>query len=169
MASNCTCQTARLAKPLGSFQSSMTAILGPFGAPSPAECAMVRENILQIAADMSELDNEIGRVEKMLERLRQNRVVLQKHSDGHQNLLNLTRRLPLEILGEIFIHMQDMLGGRSIAPTRVCRHWREVAVGTSRLWSHISLQYPTWRPLEDVEMTSIWLQRSAGQPLNIIL
>ncbi|KZP08121.1 hypothetical protein FIBSPDRAFT_668025, partial [Athelia psychrophila] len=109
--------------------------------PSPAECAMVREKILQIATDISELDNEIEQVKKILERLSQNRVVLQNHSDGHQNLLNLTRRLPVEILGEIFIQLQDMLGGRSIAPTRVCRHWREVAIGTSRLWTHIDIQY----------------------------
>ncbi|KZP14631.1 hypothetical protein FIBSPDRAFT_1048636 [Athelia psychrophila] len=169
MASNCTCQTERLAKPLGSLQPPMADIIGPFGSPSPAECATVRENILQIAADMSELDSEIGRLEKILERLRRNRVALQKHSDGHQNLLNLTRHLPVEILGVIFIQLQDMLGGRSIAPTRVCRHWREAAIGTSRLWSHINIQYRTWRALEDTEMTSIWLQRSGGHPLNIIL
>ncbi|KZP08106.1 hypothetical protein FIBSPDRAFT_672424, partial [Athelia psychrophila] len=109
--------------------------------PSPEECTMVREKILQIAADMSELDNEIEHVKKIFERLGQNRVVLQKHSDAHQNLLNLTRRLPVEILGEIFIQLQDMQGGRSIVPTRVCRHWREVAVNTSRLWTHIDIRY----------------------------
>ncbi|KZP17947.1 hypothetical protein FIBSPDRAFT_746204, partial [Athelia psychrophila] len=147
----------------------MAELLGSFGAPSPAERAIAREKILQIAADMSELDNEIGRVEKILERLRQNRVALQKHSDGHQNVLNVTRRLPLEILGEIFIQSQGMLGGRSIAPTRVCRHWREVAIGTSRLWSHLRIQYRGAAMDSDMEMTSIWLQRSGGQPLSIIL
>ncbi|KZP12876.1 hypothetical protein FIBSPDRAFT_149038 [Athelia psychrophila] len=165
----CTCQTAQLAKPLGALQSPMAELLNTFAAPSPAERIIVRERILQIAEDGSQLDDEIERVEKILASLRHNRAALHKLSDGHQNVLNLTRRLPIEILGEIFIQLQCMLGGRSIAPTRVCRQWREVAIATSKLWNHINIQYTSSRALLDTEMIPIWLQRSGGQPLNIAI
>ncbi|KZP08113.1 hypothetical protein FIBSPDRAFT_761921, partial [Athelia psychrophila] len=121
-------------KPSSGLQSPIAELLDTFVVPSPAECTLVHERILQLSLDMSKLDNEIGRVEKILEGLRHNRVALQKLSDRHQNILHPTRRLPVEILGEIFVQVQVALGSRSIAPTRVCRHWRAVAIATSQLW-----------------------------------
>ncbi|KAF7981064.1 hypothetical protein HWV62_35538 [Athelia sp. TMB] len=144
----------------------MAELLSTFAAPSPAESAIVRERILNIAADLLILDTEIGRLKKILKGLRHNRKALQRLSIGHHNVLNPTRRLPIEILGEIFIQLQHMLGGRSIAPTKVCRQWREVAIGTSKLWNHIKISYLNQM---DVYMVPIWLQRSSGQPLTIEL
>ncbi|KZP13839.1 hypothetical protein FIBSPDRAFT_960249 [Athelia psychrophila] len=77
----CTCQTAHFAKPLGALQSPMAELLNTFAAPSPAERIIVRERILQIADDGSQLDNEIKRVEKILASLRRNRAALHKLSD----------------------------------------------------------------------------------------
>ncbi|KZP16090.1 hypothetical protein FIBSPDRAFT_749255, partial [Athelia psychrophila] len=134
----------QLANPLvlGDLQSPMAELLRTLLAPSREECIIVRETMTQIAADMSKLDNEIDRVQKILTSLRHNRNTLRIHFARHHNLLNLTRRLPIEILGEIFIHLQDMLpGGRSIAPTQVCRQWREAAIATSKLWSNLDIQY----------------------------
>ncbi|KZP06016.1 hypothetical protein FIBSPDRAFT_765065, partial [Athelia psychrophila] len=131
----CTCQTAQLAKSLADLQSPMPELLSTFAAPSREEIVIVRGRMAQIAVTMSQMDNEIERVEKILTSLRYNRATLPKLHDQYQNALNLTRRLPFEILGEIFIQTQDMSpGGTSIAPTRVCRHWREVAIATSKLW-----------------------------------
>lgn len=83
---------------------------------------------------------------------------------------NATRRLPVEILQEIFIQMQVMLCGKSIVPTaQVCHHWREIAIATPELWNHFSIQYDIKRILANEDMTPIWLQRSGSQPLNITL
>ncbi|KAF7969263.1 hypothetical protein HWV62_27860 [Athelia sp. TMB] len=87
----------------------------------------------------------------------------------HYSVLNPTRRLPVEILGEIFVQLQEMLGGRSIAPTQICRHWREVAIGTSRLWNCIKVPYYSGKAAADAEMVTLWQQRSGGQPLTIML
>ncbi|KAF7972273.1 hypothetical protein HWV62_18606 [Athelia sp. TMB] len=118
---------------------------------------------------MTALDSEIEHVETILKRLRYNRSALQHLSDRHHNVLNPTRRLPVEILGEIFVQLQEMLGGRSITPTQICRHWREVAIGTSRLWNCIKVSHHSGRQARDTEMVTLWLQRSGGQPLNIML
>ncbi|KAF7972272.1 hypothetical protein HWV62_18604 [Athelia sp. TMB] len=165
----CTCRTAQLAKPLGSPQSPIAELLGTFAAPTPEECTVIRDRIQQIGVDISTLDSEIERVETILERLRHKRSALQNLSNGHHNMLSPTRRLPVEILGEIFVQLQEMLGGRSIVPAQICRHWREVAICTSRLWNCIKVSYNGGKLAADEEMVSLWLQRSGGQPLNIML
>ncbi|KAF7974254.1 hypothetical protein HWV62_13156 [Athelia sp. TMB] len=149
--------------------SPIAELLGTFAAPTPSECTIIRDKIQQICVDISTLDSEIERVEAILERLRHNRSSLQKLTNGHHNVLNPTRRLPVEILGEIFVQLQEMSGGRSIAPTQVCRQWREVAIGTSRLWNCIKVPYHYGRAAADAEMVTLWLQRSGGQPLDITL
>ncbi|KAF7982870.1 hypothetical protein HWV62_25100 [Athelia sp. TMB] len=165
----CTCQTVRLAKPLDGLQLSVTELLETFAAPSPAECSVIRERIGHIAADMTILDAEIERVEDILARLRHNRAVLRQRSNGHHNALNLTRRLPVEILGEIFILCQETsASGRSIAPTHICRQWRAVALATSKLWNNLKITMKS-KERADAEMTPLWLQRSGGQPLTIEL
>ncbi|KZP03331.1 hypothetical protein FIBSPDRAFT_769095, partial [Athelia psychrophila] len=156
-------------KPSSGLQSPIAKLLGTFVVPSPAECNIVRERILQFSVDLPNLDNEIGRVEKILEGLRQSRVALQKLSDSHQNILHPIRRLPVEILGEIFIQVQIALGSRSIVPTRVCRYWRAVAIATSQLWNHLKISYYSRSVVGNTEMVPIWLERSGGQPLNIVV
>lgn len=164
----CTCRTAQFVN-LDSLHSPISEIVDNFATLHPEECTVIRERISQMAADMIMLDNEIRRVEKVLEDLRCNRMALKKLSDRHQNALHFTRRLPAEILGEIFILVQDMCGGWSITPTQICRHWRDVAISTSPLWNHLEISYFSSRAVQDAEMAPIWLQRSGGQPLNIVL
>lgn len=166
--SACICQTAQLAKPLNDSQLPMHEILRTFFVPSPAECIFVREKMSQIAAHMAQLDDEIDQVNKSLASLRDNHAALQRLSNEYRNVFNPTRRLPVEILGEIFIHLQEMLGGRSIVPTQVCRQWREIAIATHRLWRHIRARIGGRRSSQaDVDLTPIWLQRSGSLPLTI--
>ena len=68
-------------------------------------------------------------------------------------------RLPPELLAEIFLYCRGEVWDlpnnletakcratpprlRWIFVTAVCSHWRQLALQTPRLWSHISLQYP---------------------------
>ncbi|KAI0339404.1 hypothetical protein BDW22DRAFT_591542 [Trametopsis cervina] len=55
-------------------------------------------------------------------------------------------------------------------PSLVCRHWRNVVIGTPALWTDINITYRTL--LEDVnypcgEFISRQLVRSGGRPLNV--
>ncbi|KAF7981034.1 hypothetical protein HWV62_35478 [Athelia sp. TMB] len=151
----------------------MAEALGRFAAPSATECALIQESILQMVTDISQLDSEIERVEKLLEKLRHNRTALQAHRARYQNLLNPTRRLPVEILGgEIFIlHQKLSLGDRSLSvvPAQICRHWRDVALATSGLWDFLKIRYPEKHMGADLVMIQAWLERSGGLPLRIEL
>ncbi|KIK33520.1 hypothetical protein CY34DRAFT_38321, partial [Suillus luteus UH-Slu-Lm8-n1] len=60
----------------------------------------------------------------------------------HEGLGPAISRLPAELLSEIFTHTLPPFDGflppsklrPPILLTRVCRRWREVAVGTPNLW-----------------------------------
>lgn len=55
-----------------------------------------------------------------------------------RNACTITYRLPREILGEIMWHALDHRGSYGLSAfERVCRHWRDVALGTPKLWSSI--------------------------------
>ncbi|KAF7981048.1 hypothetical protein HWV62_35506 [Athelia sp. TMB] len=169
----CTCQAEQLAALLDTPPRPVAEVLGHYGAPTAAERTIVRERALQIATDMSKLDSEIARMWNLLDRLRRNRAVLQTHYAEHNNLLSPTRRLPIDVLGSIFLHFQGMSpSGRSIVPTQVCRHWRDATLATSELWSHFKIWWRAHsdddtRAIEVAEMTRAWLERSSGRPLKL--
>ncbi|KAF7972270.1 hypothetical protein HWV62_18600 [Athelia sp. TMB] len=153
----------------------MLDVLRTFCAPSPAECSVLREKISQFDAEISKLDNEIEREDKLLHALHGERNAFARTSAQYQNALHPTRRLPAEILGEIFIQWRDMQQEKweergktwPSTPSKVCQHWRAVAVSTSRLWNHLNIPCHGHNPTATAELTRIWLERSGSLPLAI--
>ncbi|KAF7981069.1 hypothetical protein HWV62_35548 [Athelia sp. TMB] len=144
-----------------------------FGAPSPAECFVNCDNISQIDADTSKPDNEIERISKLLHTAHRDASL--HTSTSLQNVLHPTHRLPVEILGDIFIHWRGMAQEKweeygkawSTTPAEVCQQWRAVAVSNSRLWSHLNIPCHSQNPANTAELTRIWLDRSGSRPLAI--
>jgi F-box-like len=91
------------------------------------------------------------------------------------------QRLPYDILSDIFIlSIPDNLqeGWRYttrsfqcsvMLPGSICRHWRDVAISTPRLWSSISLQLNRSTVDAHVNLTQMWLSRSGQHPLSLQL
>jgi hypothetical protein len=52
------------------------------------------------------------------------------------------RRLPVEILSEIFIFSSEVGGLVPLTITEVSRHWREVILATPRAWSRVYANLP---------------------------
>lgn len=80
--------------------------------------------------------------------------------------------LPPEILGEIFLmaNLYCVHGSRSdhdAALLRVCRSWRELALGTPLLWSHIDLTCDGVHDDAYYNRARVWIERSAGVALDI--
>lgn len=82
--------------------------------------------------------------------------------------------LPTEILSKIFLQCTDIDG--SLTPlntidiplllTKICRSWRNVAIGTRSLWSRLYLNIkPNAR--HQTSIVSTWLTRSGTCPLSI--
>ncbi|KAG1868302.1 hypothetical protein DFJ58DRAFT_911450 [Suillus subalutaceus] len=94
-------------------------------------------------------------------------------------------RLPTEILSEIFLYclpddeyLTYASGQAPMLLTRICRQWREVAVGLPMLWCRLQLEfwYEDWQRTfrhDDWQTRAFgydsWLKRSAGCPLSLRL
>ncbi|KAK7054703.1 hypothetical protein VNI00_003166 [Paramarasmius palmivorus] len=95
-------------------------------------------------------EEEIHALNDKISQLQTKRDKLQSFVDSHRSLLSPVRRLPRDLLAEIFLQCLpgDRLPIRSIgeAPlllTTVCHTWREVAITTPRLWRAIHFIFPT--------------------------
>ncbi|KAG2355916.1 hypothetical protein BDR07DRAFT_1340357 [Suillus spraguei] len=98
----------------------------------------------------------------------------------HKRLISPLWRLPTEVLSQIFYHclpqFSDLnelqLPSKLSAPmllTRVCRLWREVAVGMPNLWCMLSVEVDDrdWQPV--AFCYDSWLKRARGRSLSIRL
>jgi len=116
-----------------------------------------------------------------MDRLRNLRRQLVKQQDKiiqsmnvHKSLVSALWRLPTEVLSQIFVHClpaTDYLWARTgqapLLLTRICRRWREVAVGTASLWCRLRVpfHYKDWR--RKAFCYDLWLKRSRGYPLSL--
>ncbi|KAJ7223507.1 hypothetical protein GGX14DRAFT_658360 [Mycena pura] len=93
--------------------------------------------------------------------------------------------LPVEIISRIFLRCLPSHGRIAPSPTtaplllaQICRHWREVALSTSRLWSSLYL-YGGWDSdtiygrrtvpvdLQEQNLLRTWFARAKGSPLSL--
>jgi hypothetical protein len=161
-------------------------LLGTNKVTCAVECLKIQDSIAAVQPAISQLDNDIACVQRVLERLTMERKVLQDYSNDHALLLTLARRVPTDIWLEIFSHClpqgdllsckpTDVLDGISDfsprhAPTlllQICSDWRAIAISSPRLWSLIPLhslcnQVPSF-------VVQAWLRRSHQAALTVIL
>ncbi|KAG8747360.1 hypothetical protein FRC12_014108 [Ceratobasidium sp. 428] len=86
--------------------------------------------------------------------------------------------LPSELFSRIFsfvtgptlLHTKLSKPHPLLVLTAVCTQWRQIAIGTSSLWTHIQLPAPP-PPTKDssyrTEYIRLWLERAQGAPLHI--
>ncbi|KAJ7623971.1 hypothetical protein DFH06DRAFT_758716 [Mycena polygramma] len=123
-------------------------------------------------ARVAELQTRILAAERTLSVLRLEQSQAQERLDSYKYPV-LT--LPNEITSEIFVHVlppypdfPELIGPFSpTSLTQICRSWREIALGTPKLWSAISL--PADDPEWELRILELWLQRSLHRPLYIEL
>ncbi|THV02607.1 hypothetical protein K435DRAFT_716733 [Dendrothele bispora CBS 962.96] len=113
------------------------------------------------------MDKDIVRLRTEMHQRIARRNKLAAIMDAHRALVSPIRRLSPELLSEIFIHClsEDHNPVRSIneAPlllTRICRSWRETALGDPRLWKSLHIHIPYL--FSDESITKIVAQRSLG-------
>lgn len=112
-----------------------------------------------ITEAQARLDDEIAALTLVLSNLRTQR-----------NTFSLISRLPPEILASIFthcarIHQQNRYPGYRVPDwvnvSHVCRHWRDVALNCSTLWSFLFVSSQRW--------TDELLARSKTAPLKVLV
>ncbi|KAJ7477404.1 hypothetical protein FB451DRAFT_189953 [Mycena latifolia] len=152
------------------------------------EVAQCDEDISSYADQISHFESEISRLQTQLARAKADRAELQSHYDNVRSLLSPIRRLPPEILVDIFtlFRITSDVGEEGeeetprltqkplLAVSQVCARWHALVLGTPTLWDNIHLYGPPlWRNSKrakrGIQLLRLALERSQNSPLDITI
>jgi F-box-like len=151
--------------------------------PIVPEIDLIHQVILKPLDDISQLDPKIARLKAILDDLSQERDELSRFVQDHRALLSGARRLPQDIVLEIFLHClpndRNAVMSSDEAPVllgRICRSWRQISLSTPRLWSslHIPIPDPSFlirhgreKLFQRGAVVKAWLELSGSCPLSL--
>jgi hypothetical protein len=153
--------------------------------PLDSELHELSEKALSISRKYSDLEDEIAAMQHRLDQMKARRDTLGKEVIKYHAVTSPVRRLPADILCEIFqwnveddvstlqfFNSLDNTAGPWL-PTYVCRRWREVALSYSKIWSSVSVRLPAFsindrkRATKASFLLGLQLARSSTQPLGV--
>ncbi|KAJ7173369.1 hypothetical protein C8R46DRAFT_113852 [Mycena filopes] len=137
--------------------------------PLEGEAAAIGAELATLDDRLHILDDESLRLREELGRLEEERVLVSKHRTQNGSILSAIRRMPPEILGQIFswtlpgtaeslrtvVHLKESPWTLS----HVSRYWRAVALSESSLWSTVALDYDR-APLYPLSMIETQVARA---------
>jgi hypothetical protein len=141
--------------------------------PSTAETWLVQRVLMEHTAELLRIEEE---TERLLKQLRLQRRQVQDTIGTHRAILSPLRRVPPEILSDIFV--QCLPRTQYIGPMRhqaplllgqICRRWRQVAFSTPQLWSSISITVTGCDVAPAFGTLEAWFSRSMLLPLSFCL
>ncbi|KAJ7147822.1 hypothetical protein C8R43DRAFT_1108180 [Mycena crocata] len=140
--------------------STQTAALQDFlrSTRIPSDPSYYHSQIVSSTAILAQYDSEIERIDQTLQDLRMKRSRVQIYADGCRAALAPIRRLPAEILCEIFVsfslsantlgslteELDNLAKSNLMQLSKVCSNWHNLITGTSSLWSHIAVNLSYW-------------------------
>ncbi|KAF8888081.1 hypothetical protein BD779DRAFT_1440283, partial [Infundibulicybe gibba] len=166
-------------------------ILRTNNVPTYSDAGDIRKTLSTANSDIQRLDSEIARVELILEELKASRADARRFADEHRAALSPLRKVPPEILSEIFSACMALRPTPSTIGKRhdscqvrdfpwifgqVCGRWRDIALASPNLWTNVDIYLgsgshslsDTTLPIEYfVRLVEMWLQRSGNLPLSI--
>ncbi|KAJ3859712.1 hypothetical protein EV359DRAFT_86111 [Lentinula novae-zelandiae] len=118
-----------------SSRSPYAQILNTNHLPSHAQRKEIETFLSEPQQELSRLETEISRVQVILDDLQSQRAEVKSYVETHRGLLAPIRRLPVEVLTEIFVlclsterYPVRSLREAPLLLTMICRHWREVTL-----------------------------------------
>ncbi|KAF8196783.1 hypothetical protein K438DRAFT_1825544 [Mycena galopus ATCC 62051] len=154
--------------------------LGTNYSPSDDEVVEIKSLLAEPTHRLKELDDKIAEMQKAIDKLAEERDGIEAYVQSHKALISPTRRLPPDIIQEIFIaclptHRNCVISA-SEAPIllgRICSSWRALSLSTPRLWCSLHVAEPLRAPNDGsfdlIEIAKTWLGRSGQCPLSISL
>jgi hypothetical protein len=139
-------------------------------APTEVELQLIRKSLNETHNQISLIDTEIARLQPFQKELQSTWKTLIDQETHLSNLISPLRRLPPELLSEVFIHRSAKFDScpSPLVLSQVCRDWRKVALSTPALWSFLSLRdRRTYRDYDPIPLARIWLSRSGQTMLSI--
>ncbi|TFK42087.1 hypothetical protein BDQ12DRAFT_645559 [Crucibulum laeve] len=164
--------------------------------PSDGEIFQIKQLLIKPQIELLTLDEEIQRVQGLLNDLLLKRDTLQETLKAHEALISIPRRLPQDILQEIFLRClptdTNAVMNCKEAPLllgRICSNWRTIVYATPQLWSSIhicmfdsdsvavpfdlNIDHRTYQELSKrigfsrTQAVRDWLNRTGSCPLSI--
>lgn len=153
--------------------------------PSPMEQEVINQTIQETHSEIESLDDEILQVEALFSRLTEQKRDLVAFTRGQQSLLSPIRRIPAEILGDIFLYCCPAINignwrGNSLVWQlgEVCYYWRTVIMSLHEIWARMDItmqaymarpqEYPGYMKTID-HLVATCLSRSGDCPLSFAL
>ncbi|KAK6996921.1 hypothetical protein R3P38DRAFT_1948158 [Favolaschia claudopus] len=159
--------------------------LGTNYAATEDEIAVIEKLIAEPTRQLLSLESEIAKLQKSIEKLEETRRDLSTYVEAHKALISPIRRMPLDVLSEIFVAClpthRNCVMSASEAPIllgHICSSWRTLSLCTPRLWASLHVVQPrgnegyavVWdRMTQRLETMKMWLRRSGQCPLSISL
>ncbi|CAK5272284.1 unnamed protein product [Mycena citricolor] len=171
--------------------SPFTPKLGTNYAPSDSEVEQLKQLMSGPQQRISNVDSELAALRQSMEKLEGEKRQLSAYVDAHSALISPVRRLPVDVIREIFLAClptaRNCVMSTTEAPLllgRVCSSWRDISLSTPRLWSKLHIVHPTSvsyhnyggapdlskdraRLAKRIHATKIWLGRAGECPLSI--
>ncbi|KAJ7605416.1 hypothetical protein FB45DRAFT_1069376 [Roridomyces roridus] len=170
--------------PCDSSCSTHCGLFGPLDLGDPSD-GLVSSNDAPSSLQIDTISAAIGKAETHLVRVKEAIAILTAQGNelevflqNHRAVMSPLRRLPNEMLSEIFLRCMDFdapfdpVRNEAWVLARVCRRWRSVASTTSHLWSHFIFPQDeyTGRPRARLIPRRLWetqLERAYPSPLTI--
>lgn len=138
--------------------------------PSKTQVSEIQNTIAKGKQNIESVDAMVLQMQSILDQLHQGRSAIDRYVKEHQAIImSPIRRLPNELLGEIFAIYTDDNREDPRSPwllTQVCAGWRDVAVATPEVWSTIDLKLPASISNAYITMVTTWVARSRDHPLT---
>ncbi|KAJ6584013.1 hypothetical protein DFH09DRAFT_1144044 [Mycena vulgaris] len=156
--------------------------------PSETELEHLRALLVEPLDELARVDAQLEEMDVLIRELKTKRASLEAEIEAHKALMAPFRRIPNDVLGEIFVACLPTAhnavidqGDAPLLLGRICRHWRSVAYSTPTLWSSLHIpslmlewdwdtaKVPVARSVERKleEVVAAWLDRAAACLLSI--
>lgn len=140
---------------------------------SSTDRTQISELLSKIKNDAARCDAEISRLHSLIISLENMRQQLRSRSNACSSLLSPIRRLPVELLVQIFSYCSgcnDLATGEDERPqlltlNAVCASWRSIISSTPKLWSTITVDRNFQQ--RGLGLLKMYVQRSKQSPLSI--
>ncbi|KDR80436.1 hypothetical protein GALMADRAFT_1199674 [Galerina marginata CBS 339.88] len=128
------------------MQPSLSKFLENNDSPPEGVLKEVRDLLSNPLQDLQSKDKELERLDKALKHLQKERDTIQESINEYATILSPIRRIPSDILHEIFYHClsthRNPIMSITEAPlllTRICGPWRTMALSSHRIWSKLHI------------------------------
>lgn len=140
--------------------------------PTSLEYSHFKELTLEGERGTAVLDAEIIQAQAILDEPQRRRTALREKTDSYKACLSPVRRLPPELIAEIFQFTLKPLNIPTATESplllcQICSRWRDIAISLSSLWSNIYLNLYGHPATKVLPLLRLWLDRAKTSPIRM--